>query len=243
MCSFVCWSLFVLSWFCFVFFRSFLFCHFRYKIKENVAAVNEALSELYIEDEDHDKLRESVDDYDNFDQVNYHTMFDRPYHHVLTSFFNVYSEKIPKRSVLDSAKILRRVLRSIPIILRGCRRCTWRYSEGFSTSSVLIQRFCWELSMVFHGPRPRQLGPALRMTVQLIYSSVDFDFTPLEDPGREGERRDEHERRASCGTDDTKQRGSIFCFVLFLFSTIRSDVGCSTINSNSINSITGDRSK
>ncbi|CAM9388478.1 unnamed protein product [Ascophyllum nodosum] len=37
--------------------------------KENVAAVNEALNELYIEDEDHDKLRESVDDYDNFDQV------------------------------------------------------------------------------------------------------------------------------------------------------------------------------
>lgn len=37
--------------------------------QENVAAVNEALSELYIEDEDHEKLRESVDDYDNFDQV------------------------------------------------------------------------------------------------------------------------------------------------------------------------------
>ncbi|CAN0409473.1 unnamed protein product, partial [Scytosiphon promiscuus] len=37
--------------------------------KENVAAVNEALNELYIEDEDHEKLRESVDDYDNFDQV------------------------------------------------------------------------------------------------------------------------------------------------------------------------------
>lgn len=34
-----------------------------------MAAVNEALSELYIEDEDHEKLRESVDDYDNFDQV------------------------------------------------------------------------------------------------------------------------------------------------------------------------------
>lgn len=31
--------------------------------------MNEALSELYIEDEDHEKLRESVDDYDNFDQV------------------------------------------------------------------------------------------------------------------------------------------------------------------------------
>lgn len=37
--------------------------------QENVAAVNEALNELYIEDEDHEKLRESVDDYDNFDQV------------------------------------------------------------------------------------------------------------------------------------------------------------------------------
>ncbi|CAN0482936.1 unnamed protein product, partial [Hapterophycus canaliculatus] len=39
------------------------------RLQENVAAVNEALNELYIEDEDHEKLRESVDDYDNFDQV------------------------------------------------------------------------------------------------------------------------------------------------------------------------------
>lgn len=38
-----------------------------------MAAVNEALNELYIEDEDHEKLRESVDDYDNFDQVRYNT--------------------------------------------------------------------------------------------------------------------------------------------------------------------------
>lgn len=37
--------------------------------QENVAAVNEALNELYTEDEDYEKLRESVDDYDNFDQV------------------------------------------------------------------------------------------------------------------------------------------------------------------------------
>ncbi|CAM9371246.1 unnamed protein product, partial [Choristocarpus tenellus] len=37
--------------------------------KENAAAVNEALNELHVEDEDHDRLRESVDDYDNFDQV------------------------------------------------------------------------------------------------------------------------------------------------------------------------------
>ncbi|CAM9577248.1 unnamed protein product [Chrysoparadoxa australica] len=37
--------------------------------KENIAAVNEALNELYIEDEDHERLRESVDDYDNFDQI------------------------------------------------------------------------------------------------------------------------------------------------------------------------------
>lgn len=34
-----------------------------------MAAVNEALNELYTEDEDYEKLRESVDDYDNFDQV------------------------------------------------------------------------------------------------------------------------------------------------------------------------------
>lgn len=49
--------------------NSFVFFLFAFYLQENVAAVNEALSELYIEDEDHEKLRESVDDYDNFDQV------------------------------------------------------------------------------------------------------------------------------------------------------------------------------
>lgn len=35
----------------------------------NNAAVNEALNALYIEDEDYDRLRESIDMYDNFDQI------------------------------------------------------------------------------------------------------------------------------------------------------------------------------
>jgi len=35
----------------------------------NVAAVNEALNGLYIEEEDYDRLRESIDMYDNFDQT------------------------------------------------------------------------------------------------------------------------------------------------------------------------------
>jgi len=37
--------------------------------KENLSAVNEALNELYIEGEDHEGLRQSIDDYDNYDQV------------------------------------------------------------------------------------------------------------------------------------------------------------------------------
>jgi len=37
--------------------------------KENLTAVNEAVNELYIEDEDYDQLRSSIDDFDNFDQV------------------------------------------------------------------------------------------------------------------------------------------------------------------------------
>ena len=37
--------------------------------KENLSAVNEALNELYIEEEDYGQLRQSIDDYDNFDQV------------------------------------------------------------------------------------------------------------------------------------------------------------------------------
>ncbi|KAJ3703117.1 hypothetical protein LUZ61_006822 [Rhynchospora tenuis] len=35
----------------------------------NVSAVNEALNEIYVEEEDYDRLRESVDMHDNFDQI------------------------------------------------------------------------------------------------------------------------------------------------------------------------------
>ncbi|BBN15445.1 clathrin heavy chain [Marchantia polymorpha subsp. ruderalis] len=35
----------------------------------NVSAVNEALNELYVEEEDYDRLRDSIDMYDNFDQI------------------------------------------------------------------------------------------------------------------------------------------------------------------------------
>lgn len=35
----------------------------------NLHAVNEALNELYIEEEDFERLRESIDTYENFDQV------------------------------------------------------------------------------------------------------------------------------------------------------------------------------
>ena len=35
----------------------------------NVSAVNEALNEIYVEEEDYDRLRESIDFHDNFDQI------------------------------------------------------------------------------------------------------------------------------------------------------------------------------
>ncbi|CAN4101649.1 unnamed protein product [Withania somnifera] len=35
----------------------------------NVSAVNEALHEIYVEEEDYDRLRESIDLHDNFDQI------------------------------------------------------------------------------------------------------------------------------------------------------------------------------
>lgn len=35
----------------------------------NVAAVNEALNEIYVEEEDFEKLRESIDFHDNFDMI------------------------------------------------------------------------------------------------------------------------------------------------------------------------------
>lgn len=37
--------------------------------KENISVVNEALNELYIDDEDYQALRESIEAHDNFDQV------------------------------------------------------------------------------------------------------------------------------------------------------------------------------
>lgn len=35
----------------------------------NVSAVNEALNEIYVEEEDYERLRESIDYHDNFDQI------------------------------------------------------------------------------------------------------------------------------------------------------------------------------
>ena len=35
----------------------------------NVAAVNEALNGIHVEEEDYDRLRESIDMHDNFDQI------------------------------------------------------------------------------------------------------------------------------------------------------------------------------
>mmetsp|Transcript_20888 Transcript_20888/g.27094 ORF Transcript_20888/g.27094 Transcript_20888/m.27094 type:complete len:1733 (+) Transcript_20888:121-5319(+) len=37
--------------------------------KSNLSAVNEAINEMYVEDEDYDSLRQSIDDHDNFDQI------------------------------------------------------------------------------------------------------------------------------------------------------------------------------
>ena len=37
----------------------------------NVAAVNEALNEIYVEEEDYQRLRESLDLHDNFDQLGF----------------------------------------------------------------------------------------------------------------------------------------------------------------------------
>jgi clathrin heavy chain len=37
--------------------------------KENLTVINEALNEMYIDEEDHEALRSSIDDYDNFDQI------------------------------------------------------------------------------------------------------------------------------------------------------------------------------
>lgn len=35
----------------------------------NVSAVNEALNEIYVEEEDYERLRESIDLHDSFDQI------------------------------------------------------------------------------------------------------------------------------------------------------------------------------
>lgn len=37
--------------------------------KENLSAVNEALNELYVDEEDYESLRESINNFDNFDQI------------------------------------------------------------------------------------------------------------------------------------------------------------------------------
>lgn len=37
--------------------------------RKNLVVVNEALNEIYVEEEDYDRLQESIDMHDNFDQI------------------------------------------------------------------------------------------------------------------------------------------------------------------------------
>ena len=45
----------------------------------NVSAVNEALNEIYVEEEDYDRLHESIDLHDNFDQIGLAQKVNLPY--------------------------------------------------------------------------------------------------------------------------------------------------------------------
>lgn len=69
--------------------------------------MNEALSELYIEDEDHEKLRESVDDYDNFDQVTWWTIFRCDFPHTSARFSHPLDSLHMKVAVLTHTGLVR----------------------------------------------------------------------------------------------------------------------------------------
>ncbi len=69
--------------------------------KENLTAVNEALNELYIAEEDYETLRESIDNYNNFDQIQLAQKVEK---HELLEFRRIaaYLYKINKRYFFTS---------------------------------------------------------------------------------------------------------------------------------------------
>jgi len=64
--------------------------------KENLTAVNEALNEIYVDDEDYASLRQSIADYDNFDQIGLAQKVEK---HELLEFRRIASQvyKLNKR--------------------------------------------------------------------------------------------------------------------------------------------------
>lgn len=57
-------------------------------IQNNVAAVNDALNALFVEEEDYEALRGSINSYDNFDQIGLAAKLER---HELIEFRRVAS--------------------------------------------------------------------------------------------------------------------------------------------------------
>lgn len=84
-----------------------------------MSAVNEALNEIYVEEEDYDRLRESIDLHDNFDQIGlaqkvnfkFTTHFCRllkRYMCVLVPYYDSYfflSEQIEKHELLEMRRV------------------------------------------------------------------------------------------------------------------------------------------
>lgn len=73
--------------------------------KTNLAAVNEAVNELLIEEEDFQALRESITTYDNFDQIGLASKLEK---HELTEFrriaAHIYKRNLRWRKAVELAK-------------------------------------------------------------------------------------------------------------------------------------------
>lgn len=126
----------------------------------NVAAVNEALNEIYVEEEDYDRLRESIDLHDNFDQIGLAQKVKICFLYLVGAYFQKFHAvllnpllqnvvRLKSTSFLRCGALLHTFTRrladgsSLSHCPRrtSCTRMPWRRAPSLVT--VSFQRSCW----------------------------------------------------------------------------------------------------
>ncbi|XP_041990402.1 uncharacterized protein LOC121741617 [Salvia splendens] len=100
----------------------------------NVSAVNEALNEIYVEEEDYERLRESIDLHDNFDQIDLAQLLQ-----------NMYAQLLPLALPAPSMPPLPH-----PWVVWACLQCPHLACHKWDPTDVSIVH-SWTFQLIGNG--------------------------------------------------------------------------------------------